>query len=151
MGTFDEIYNHPANEFVAGFIGEPPMNFLSREPFSDGGEVGLRAMDGSFKFRLPGVLASKLSKQTLKQVKLGIRPVDIVAKHTSALMWPKSKVRFIPMNYWGEEGQLAAKVGSHDVRAVTPPFDLFNRDQPVWLGLKPDRIHLFHGDLGIAL
>ena len=32
VGTFEEIYNHPANEFVAGFIGEPPMNFLPAEP-----------------------------------------------------------------------------------------------------------------------
>ena len=109
-------------------------------------------MDGSFKFRLPGILASKLSKQTLKQVKLGIRPVDIVAKHTAGST-DVAEVQGAVYTYesLGEEGQLAAKVGSHDVLVVTPPSDLFNRDQPVWLGLKPDRIHLFHGDTGIAL
>ena len=36
VGSFDEIYNHPVNEFVAGFIGEPPMNFLPCTPPSRG-------------------------------------------------------------------------------------------------------------------
>ena len=39
VGTFNDVYNHPVNEFVAGFIGEPPMNFLPCMPQADGGAL----------------------------------------------------------------------------------------------------------------
>ena len=48
FGTPREIYNHPVNEWVAGFVGEPPMNFLDCALEERGGELhvvhpGLRA------------------------------------------------------------------------------------------------------------
>ncbi len=46
VGSFDEVYNHPVNEFVAGFIGEPPMNFLPCAPVADGDTMELRTLDG---------------------------------------------------------------------------------------------------------
>lgn len=152
VGTFDDIYNHPANEFVAGFIGEPPMNFLLCEPMSADGKTGLRAVDGSFQIKLPPELGSKLAQQTLKQVRLGIRPIDVVAKHSAS----QNGVAEIGGKVYtyeslGEEGQLAAKVGSADVLVVTPPTEEFITDQPVWLQLQSHRIHLFHGETGAAL
>jgi multiple sugar transport system ATP-binding protein len=152
VGTFDEIYNHPVNEFVAGFIGEPPMNFLSCEPISEDGTVGLRAADGSFKFNLPAELGSKVAAQNLKQVKMGIRPIDVIAKHAAAQnSEPEVQGRVFTYESLGEEGQLAAKVGSYDVLIVTPPSDAYDAEKPVWLGLRSDRIHLFHADTGVAL
>jgi multiple sugar transport system ATP-binding protein len=152
VGTFDQIYNHPANEFVAGFIGEPPMNFLPCVPFSEGGTTGLRATDGSFSIKLPAALGQKVAAQNLKQVNLGIRPIDVVAKHspgTNGIVEVEGRV--YTYESLGEEGQLAAKIGSLDLLVVTPPSDEFDRDQPVWLGLQAERIHLFHGDTGMAL
>jgi multiple sugar transport system ATP-binding protein len=45
VGTFNDVYNHPVNEFVAGFIGEPPMNFLPCMPQADGAERQTRHGD----------------------------------------------------------------------------------------------------------
>lgn len=149
VGTFDEIYNHPVNEFVAGFIGEPPMNFLPCEPVSEGGELGLRATDGSFTLRLPSQRAQQLAKQNLKQVKLGVRPVDMLA--TSQAGEDRIAGRVYTYESLGEEGQLAARVGGHEVLIVTPPEDHFEPEQPVWLGVRPDRLHLFHGETGAAI
>jgi multiple sugar transport system ATP-binding protein len=152
VGTFDEIYNHPANEFVAGFIGEPPMNFLTCEPVSEGGELGLRAADGSFRMKLPGELSSRVSRQNASQVKLGIRPIDVLAKHAPS----NNGVAEISGQVYtyeslGEEGQLAAKIGANDVLVVTPPTDDFETNQPVWLQFRPNRLHLFHAQTGAAL
>jgi len=106
VGTFDEIYNHPVNEFVAGFIGEPPMNFLPCEPVNEGGDLSLRASDGSFTLRLPSQRAQQLAKQNLKQVKLGVRAVDMLA--TSQAGEDRIAGRVYTYESLGEEGQLAA-------------------------------------------
>ncbi|MCC6614965.1 MAG: ABC transporter ATP-binding protein [Anaerolineae bacterium] len=152
VGTFDEIYNHPANEFVAGFIGEPPMNFLDCEPASQNGETSLRASDGSFSVKLPGELRSKLDKQTVSKLRLGIRPIDVIASHQAS---GNGVVEIAGQVYTyeslGEEGQLAAHVGGSEVLVVTSPDVAFERSQPVWLQLRTHRIHLFHGDTGAAL
>ncbi|MCL4249886.1 MAG: ABC transporter ATP-binding protein [Anaerolineae bacterium] len=152
VGTFDEIYNHPANEFVAGFIGEPPMNFLECEPTSQDGQTALRATDGSFSVTLPGELRARVEGQKAGRLKLGIRPIDMIAA-------PKANgngVVEIAGNVYtyeslGEEGQLAARIGSNEVIVVTSPDVTFERSQPVWLQLRTHRIHLFHGDTGVAL
>ena len=152
VGSFDEIYNHPANEFVAGFIGEPPMNFLDCEPTSQNGETGLRASDGSFSVKLPGELRGKLEKQKVSKLKLGIRPIDVIASDKAS---GNGVVEISGQVYTyeslGEEGQLAAHVGGNEVLVVTSPDVVFERKQPVWLQLRTHRIHLFNSDTGMAL
>ncbi|MBL8163578.1 MAG: ABC transporter ATP-binding protein [Anaerolineae bacterium] len=152
VGSFDDIYNHPVNEFVAGFIGEPPMNFMLCEPISDGGEPGLRATDGSFQIRLPGELKAKLNQNSPRQIKLGIRPIDVIARHQASQNGIAELQGTVhTFEALGEEGQLAAKVGSHEILVVTPAADTFERAQQVWLQFNAQRLHLFHGDTGAAL
>lgn len=64
LGTPDEVYNNPANIFVAGFIGSPPMNLIKGD-----------LEDGTFSgqsTRVPG-----LGKGSRKGVILGVRPEDV--------------------------------------------------------------------------
>ncbi|MBK8022600.1 MAG: ABC transporter ATP-binding protein [Chloroflexi bacterium] len=153
VGTFEEIYNHPVNEFVAGFIGEPPMNFLLGQPTSEDGRTMLRASDGSFKVRLPDELGRKLeSSKNLKQVKLGVRPIDVIAaKSASGNGVAELEGSVFTFEELGEEGQLAAKVGPNDMLVVTPPAQQYSPAQKVWLQLRTNRIHLFNADTGVAL
>ncbi|WP_394891447.1 ABC transporter ATP-binding protein [Mesorhizobium sp. AaZ16] len=46
VGTPLDLYNHPANLFVAGFIGSPRMNFLAAEMVASGGETRIRSKSG---------------------------------------------------------------------------------------------------------
>lgn len=152
VGTFDEIYNSPANEFVAGFIGEPPMNFLPCEPVGEGTDVSLQATDGSFKMKLPDELKAKVSSANVSKIKMGIRPIDIVAQYESS---PNGAAE-IPATVFtyeglGEEGQLAANVGEQQMLIVTPPLEDFERGQSVHLKMRTDRIHLFDAANGLAL
>ena len=41
LGTPDEIFNEPVNEFVAGFIGDPPINFINGSLIEDSGRISI--------------------------------------------------------------------------------------------------------------
>jgi multiple sugar transport system ATP-binding protein len=69
------LYNHPINKFVAGFIGSPPMNFLSVKIVEKGGQ--LIADEGSFEL-VPTAEQQKILKSYIgKEVFLGVRPEDL--------------------------------------------------------------------------
>ncbi|MEM6284054.1 MAG: ABC transporter ATP-binding protein, partial [Chloroflexota bacterium] len=122
VGTFDEIYNHPVNEFVAGFIGEPPMNVITCEPVSNGDSTALKAMDGGFEVNLPDELRARVMKSNAKQVKLGIRPIHMEAATSSPGNGSVTiEGRVFTFENLGEEGQLAAHVGDNQMLVVTPP------------------------------
>ncbi len=152
VGTFDDIYNHPVNEFVAGFIGEPPMNFLPCQAVSQNDQTHLSALDKSFSVALPAELAKRLEANNVREVKLGVRPTDIIAKHQSAQSdIAELKGKVFTYESLGEEGQLAARVGSSEVLVVTPPEDNFNPGDDVYLQLRSSKVHLFHSETGVAL
>lgn len=73
FGTPQEIYNHPVNEWVAGFVGEPPMNFIDCDLIEEGS--GFYAVHSAFKVAVPADQAAKL-RGALKSsgVRMGIRP-----------------------------------------------------------------------------
>ena len=70
-----ELYQQPANRFVAGFIGSPAMNFFSGT-FSKNGS-GLVFEAGEIKLRVDAEMAGRFSGQAGKKVVLGIRPEHI--------------------------------------------------------------------------
>ncbi|AEC01499.1 ABC transporter ATP-binding protein [Parasphaerochaeta coccoides] len=74
-----ELYNEPANKFVAGFIGSPPMNFLVTAIEEDGG--ALYANEGSFRIKLTDTHAKLLKSYVGKSVTFGIRPEDVTFSH----------------------------------------------------------------------
>jgi len=67
-----EVYDHPANRFVAGFVGTPPMNFLGGTLAAEDSSV---LFDGqSFRIRLSGEQAEGLGAWVGRPVILGVRP-----------------------------------------------------------------------------
>ncbi len=154
VGTFDEIYNHPVNEFVAGFIGEPPMNVVLCKPVSVNGEPHLEAADGSFTVPVPGEAKERLNHANVNEVKLGIRPIHMKATTDAPQNGTAATTvegRVFTYENLGDEGQLAAYVGSGEMLVVTPPNMHFQHDAPVWLQMQPERIHLFDAETGVTL
>ncbi len=71
QGTPEEMYDHPANEFVAGFLGTPQINIFFCE-------VKGNILDaGSFKLNIPEHLRTCLVPYAGKKINLGIRPSDL--------------------------------------------------------------------------
>jgi len=68
-----ELYNHPANRFVAGFIGSPRMNFLSGRVTGIFETSVCVAVDGLPEITIPGVMADGVGEE----ITLGIRPEHV--------------------------------------------------------------------------
>ncbi|MDR0389745.1 MAG: sn-glycerol-3-phosphate ABC transporter ATP-binding protein UgpC [Spirochaetaceae bacterium] len=75
IGSPLHLYNYPVNKFVAGFIGSPPMNFLTVRVTEQGGAISLE--EGSFSLRPDNAHAECLKKYAGKEVYFGIRPEDL--------------------------------------------------------------------------
>ncbi|MBI4659320.1 MAG: sn-glycerol-3-phosphate ABC transporter ATP-binding protein UgpC, partial [Verrucomicrobia bacterium] len=70
------LYNHPANRFVAGFIGSPSMNFMEGRLSADG-NGGLIFDEGSVRLQISKKYDRYLHDHIGKEVVFGIRPEDI--------------------------------------------------------------------------
>ena len=76
VGPPMEVYNQPQNQFVAGFIGSPPMNFFEARLVADNG--GLAVDLQGMRLPLPPQQAKNAGAYTNKAVVFGIRPEDIL-------------------------------------------------------------------------
>jgi multiple sugar transport system ATP-binding protein len=70
------IYHHPENKFVAGFIGSPTMNFLTGS-VTRNGALTFQQEGSTFRIKIPKEYASRLKPAQGNQVTLGIRPEHI--------------------------------------------------------------------------
>ncbi|MCQ2981745.1 MAG: sn-glycerol-3-phosphate ABC transporter ATP-binding protein UgpC [Treponemataceae bacterium] len=82
IGSPMYLYNHPINKFVAGFIGSPPMNFLTVKIVEKGGK--LVADEGTFEITPSEEQAKALKNYIGKEVYFGIRPEDMTYAATPA-------------------------------------------------------------------
>ena len=75
MDTPQQLYDYPANLFVAGFIGSPSMNFFDGKILKEGGDLLVDLK--SFKVKVPENRQKTYEKLVDKDVILGIRPENI--------------------------------------------------------------------------
>jgi len=78
-----DVYNHPANRFVAGFIGSPSMNIIEGELTRTDG-LAFRAPGGTFSLALPEALAPDIDRPLPAPLTLGIRPEDLYVTSSGA-------------------------------------------------------------------
>src|ERR1700738_3471596 len=78
-----ELYNQPANKFVAGFIGSPAMNFAAVTV--TGGNGSLIAENAGLRINLPDETAQRLRSHIGHEVTLGVRPEDLTVAGTADL------------------------------------------------------------------
>ncbi len=76
------LYNHPINKFVAGFIGSPPMNFLTVKVLEKNGAIVLD--EGSFEIKPTEEHAKFIKKYVGKEIYFGIRPEDLIFTEKAA-------------------------------------------------------------------
>jgi len=75
IGAPLDLYNQPSNKFVAGFIGSPPMNFLTVKVSEEGGAIMLD--EGAFKLKAYPGHVEYLKPYVGKQLHFGIRPENL--------------------------------------------------------------------------
>ncbi len=75
IGAPLQLYNEPINKFVAGFIGSPPMNFLTVKVVDKGGSIVLQ--EEAFELNPAPIHIDALKKYIGKEIFFGIRPEDL--------------------------------------------------------------------------
>ncbi len=128
------LYNNPVNRFVAGFIGSPPMNFMTVKVTEEGGKMIID--EGHFKLHVDASLADDLKPYIGKEVVFGVRPEDLEYNMDAADdNCIKTNVQVIePL---GAEIHIYVDTGSHVIIARTPPTIRFEvgdeaRFIPAW-------------------
>lgn len=112
------LYNYPVNRFVAGFIGSPPMNFMTVKITEEGGKIFCD--EGNFKMELTGDVAKVAKEQVGKDVVFGIRPEDMAYKADApdgTCITTKVEV----VEPLGAEIHMYVNTGSHQVVVRVPP------------------------------
>jgi multiple sugar transport system ATP-binding protein len=142
------LYGRPANTFVAGFIGTPPMNLVEGE-IADSGALHFRPTSGTFAVPL-GPLWSTLGGRSTSRVTLGIRPEDIhrAGPSDGASGVLRGQVELVEL--LGGEALVHLDVHGIELTARLPtPVPAAGSELPV--RLPPERLHLFERESGARL
>jgi multiple sugar transport system ATP-binding protein len=139
IGTPLELYDHPANQFVAGFIGSPSMNFLKGTLRVNGGAV----FEGPNGVRLP--VAQALASANGAAAIYGIRPEHFTLADDGA------EAEIVVIEPTGSETQVFAKLGGEEVVAVFRERHQFKPGEKIKLKPDPKLVHLFDATTGKRL
>jgi multiple sugar transport system ATP-binding protein len=142
LGSPDDVYSRPANLFVAGFIGEPPMNFLDMNVVADEGSYYLQ----DDALRLP--LAGRPPKA--EGVVVGVRPHALqISREPSGVGSMEGKVH--SLQRLGDQAIVTVDTGTSFLLVLTEPSGLPEVGTLVWLRIDQAEMHLFDARTGQRL
>jgi multiple sugar transport system ATP-binding protein len=144
-----ELYNEPANRFVAGFLGSPAMNFATvRVREADG---ALWAENDGIHIRVPGQTAGRLRRYTGEQVTMGIRPEDLhLASEADPLELGFDAVVEV-VEKLGSEILLDVAVGETTMVASVEPNVRVGVHEKLRLAINPERLHFFNATSEVVI
>ena len=142
VGTPQEVFNHPQNVFVAGFIGTPQINFFHNVPLSKkDGDYYITIQDKDIK--LDDRYQSKLKEnnQSETNVIVGVRPVHVEMSNTGFT----GKIEVSEM--MDSEVHLHDDLNGEDIVAVIPTanldLDKVSLGKDFTFNFNPSLIHIF--------
>ncbi len=146
-----ELYNRPANRFVAEFIGSPPMNFIPVEFHAP-----LLITHANFRFTLPDVWGNALQKYDGQTLMLGIRPEHLILGVPATKNLP---VKVDLAENLGNDSFLSVKIADPDVQnsdgqtlqVRVPPDRFITIGEQLWLSFVPDKLHFFDPKTELAI
>ena len=141
LGTPLECYHEPANRFVAGFIGEPSMNFFDLEP------VGETLTSDALDYTLSDRHAERVEGHDV--VTLGIRPEDIEFTDSSSPRAVTGVVQVVQPQ--GDVNHIVADIGGIETDIETDGDVHVDEGSTIRLEFPEECIHLFDGRSGEAI
>ncbi|MCM8797633.1 MAG: sn-glycerol-3-phosphate ABC transporter ATP-binding protein UgpC [Candidatus Omnitrophica bacterium] len=137
------IYDHPKNKFVAGFIGSPPMNFMTGRIIKKDGRFYFD--EGRIQVKLVEDMYPKINHYVGKEVIFGIRSEDIYDKLFVSEAPPENVVRvncevYEPM---GSEVYLYLNTGKHTFIARVGAHDKPKVNQDMDVVFDMSKVHFF--------
>jgi multiple sugar transport system ATP-binding protein len=160
LGTPSDIYNHPANLFVAGFIGNPSMNCIPCDISSTNGELHLKlthdlGTDNSVAIQDPKISKTLNDSDSDRNLVFGAHPEDVVVSHQSIPNAFQTEVYSVePL---GAETIVELTLGTdtsgtHTIlKACTAPNFEAEIGQHLYITFVPERMHFFDKTTGDAI
>ena len=142
IGAPLEVYESPATAFVAGFIGSPPMNFLSGRVSEDGSSVTLS------EGQTVPVSGADLGAYAGCEVTVGIRPEHLIAADAGD---ERLTVKIDLVEALGADTLLYGEVGGKQVVARAPHDVRTRTGEVVHWALAPGKVHVFDPTSGLRI
>jgi multiple sugar transport system ATP-binding protein len=136
-----ELYNRPANKFVAGFIGSPAMNFATVTMGDGNGRI--TAKNAGLEIEIPGAQAERLRAHLGRQLMLGIRPEDLHVARAGDPTGLTFDSRVEVIEKLGSEILLDVRVGEDSMVAAVDPATQAKVQEQLRLAVNPERLHFF--------
>jgi multiple sugar transport system ATP-binding protein len=138
------IYDGPVDRFVGGFIGNPPMNFLS---------ATIERQDGAARVVLPAVGEIPIDADGARghtgPILLGIRAENVELHADRAGRGLRGRVLVVePL---GSHNLVTLQLGDEQLKATTRPDERFERDQDVTVAIDVERIRWMDAEREVAL
>ncbi|HEY8446538.1 MAG TPA: ABC transporter ATP-binding protein [Thermomicrobiales bacterium] len=139
VGPPREVYRQPVNMFVAGFLGSPPMNFLTLDVQAEEGQLWLTGPN--VRYPLPPEQAAAVRQASLARLALGVRPEHITLSH-------HPDERAIPAEVYlvedlGNELLVDTRVDGQQAVIRIPAGPAPSIGDRIWLSFSPADLHLF--------
>ena len=142
------VFAHPANTFVAGFVGSPAMSLIPLEAETQGGVTSLHSPEG-------WSIALSPDNARIAQAAAG-REVILGARHSTLTLSKAQEPGSAPGRVYiveptGDITYAQVFVGDSIVTVSVPPSVSLRPDEAVWIGFDQNRLHLFDGTTQLAL
>lgn len=151
IDTPKNLFEHPANLFVAGFIGTPPMNFLDATLDKERDRVYLQTNHHEQEISLAKAQEFEENGAFGKNLVLGIRPNDVIISQTMTPSSLTGKVQVYEM--LGEDAIVHVRLeeSRQTVIVKSPSTDSYQVGDSVYLTFPEDRLYLFDKATEVAL
>ncbi|HEY1721501.1 MAG TPA: sn-glycerol-3-phosphate ABC transporter ATP-binding protein UgpC [Magnetospirillaceae bacterium] len=139
VGNPLDLYDRPANQFVAGFIGSPAMNFIAGKVVRDNGRPAIVTTTGE---KLPGEPPASISEG--KAIVFGVRPEHFTI--TTQGQGVPTLVSVVEPT--GAETLVVGRVGENTVHVNVKERRGFKPGEQIWLQPQSGTVHLFDAENG---
>ena len=141
IGTHQEVFNQPANLFVAGFIGVPQMNFFRNAKLVlEDGKYAVEILGRRFTLTERQQAAMQASKRRPGTIIAGVRPVHIRMEQGCI------PVQMEVSEMMGSELHLHLNAGGTEIVAIVPTTGSGNQTREVAINFDVAQIHLFDAE-----
>jgi len=145
IGTPEEIYDNPADMFIATFVGSPAMNFLEGVLEVEEGMLILKT--SSYKYVLSKSIESSAVQNLIgTEVVIGFRPEDAEVRHSGEVEGVIKLVEIVE-----DRKILHIKINEDEVKVLADIFTSFTEGQKVKVWINPLRLHIFEKKNGKKL
>jgi multiple sugar transport system ATP-binding protein len=147
VGSPQELYDHPDNRFVAGFIGSPSMNFLDVDVHREDGVI--RLVGDGIDIPLPERYKASMKDFSGNKLVVGVRPehLDVNTAGPAGTLSGSADV----VEYLGNEELIHLAVGGHDIVALIGSEHRLRPGDDLSLKIPLEKVHLFDPESQLAL